>query len=88
MNAVGADHIRRPDGAAVLERRFGVSGVGGDRDAALVQRDGVGLQRTDGAGEDAMQIAAVKHEMRRAESLDAFVAKIEPVPGLAGAPVP
>ena len=35
-----------------------------------------------------MQIAAVKHEMRRAESLDAFVAKIEPVPGLAGAPVP
>ena len=26
--------------------------------------------------------------MRRAESLDAFVAKIEPVPGFAGAPVP
>ena len=45
MNAVGADHIRRPDDAAVLERRFGVSGVGGDRDAALVQRDRVGLQR-------------------------------------------
>src|SRR5215468_11256627 len=35
-----------------------------------------------------MQIGAVQHEMRRAESLDAFVAEIEPVPGFAGAPVP
>ena len=61
MNAIGADHIRRLDGAAVLERRFGVSGVGGDRDAALAQRDSVGLQRANGASKDAMQIAAVKH---------------------------
>src|SRR5215471_1252451 len=35
-----------------------------------------------------MQIGAVQHEMRRAESLDAFVAEIEPVPCFAGAPVP
>ena len=61
MNAIGADHIRRLDDAAVLERRFGVSGVRGDRDAPLAQRDGVGLQRADRVGKDAMQIAAVKH---------------------------
>ena len=88
MNTVGADHIRRLDDAAVIERRFGVSGVGDDRDASLVQRDGVGLERANRVGEEAMQIGAVQHEMRRAESLDAFVAEIEPVPGFAGAPVP
>jgi hypothetical protein len=88
MDAVGADHIRRLDDAAVIERRFGVSGVGDDRDASLVQRDGVGLERANRVGEEAMQIGAVQHEMRRAESLDAFVAEIEPVPGFAGAPVP
>src|SRR5262249_16091953 len=30
----------------------------------------------------------VKHEMRRAEALDALVAEIEPVPGFSAAPVP
>ena len=68
--------------------RVRVSGVGRDRDASLVQRDGVWLQRANRLGQDAMQVGAVKHEVRRAESLDAFVAEIEPVPGFSGAPVP
>jgi hypothetical protein len=59
MDAVGADHVRRRDRAAVLERRLGVPGTGGDRDAALVQRDGVGLARAHGAGEEAVQIGAM-----------------------------
>ena len=88
MDAIGADHVGRYDGTAALERRFRVSGVGGDRDASLVQRDGVGLERANRIREEAVQIGAVKHEMRRAESLDALVAEIEPVPGFAGAPVP
>src|SRR5262249_9031066 len=88
MNTIGADQIRRLDGAAVLEHRFDVSAVGDDRDASLVQPDGVGLERANRVGEEAVQIGAVQHEMRRAESLDAFVAEIEPVPGFAGAPVP
>jgi hypothetical protein len=88
MDAVGADQVGRLDGAAVRERRFGVPGVGGDRDASLVQRDGVGLERAHRVGEEPMQIAAVEHEMGRPESLDAFVAEIEPVPGFSGAPVP
>src|SRR5262249_26483548 len=88
VDAVGADHIGGLDGGAVLERRLGMSGVGGDRDASLAQDDGVALQGADRIGEQAMQIAAVKHEMRRAEALDALVAEIEPVPGLSRAPVP
>src|SRR5262245_37095066 len=88
MDAVGADHVGRHGGAAVLERRLGVPWMGGDRDAALVQRDGVGLSRAHRAGEKAVQIGAMQHEMRRAEALDALVAEIEPVPGLARAPVP
>src|SRR5262249_15865000 len=58
------------------------------RDASLVQPDGVGFQRAHRVGQEPMQIAAVKHEMRRAEALDAFVAEVEPVPGFSGAPVP
>jgi hypothetical protein len=35
-----------------------------------------------------VQIGAMQHEMRRAKALDVLVAEIEPVPGLARAPVP
>jgi hypothetical protein len=65
-----------------------VPGVGGDRDAPLVQRNRVGLERADRVGQQTMQIGTVQHEMRRAEPLHAFVAEIEPVPRFAGAPVP
>ena len=46
-----------------------------------------GLSDLHRVGEHRMQVAAVKHEMRRAEAFDALVAEVEPVPGFAGAPV-
>ena len=87
MDAIGADHIGRLDNAAVLECRVGVSVMRADRNALLVEGDGVGLQRSHRIGEQAVQITPVQHEMRRAEALDAPVAEIKPVPCFAGAPV-
>jgi hypothetical protein len=88
MDAIGADHIGRACSAAVLERCFGVSCMGGDRDASLVQHDGIAFERANRVGQKAMQIRAVQHEMRRAEPHHAFVAEIEPVPGFSSAPMP
>ena len=51
---IGADQVDGPHATAILERRFGVSGVGGDRDASPVQRNRVGLERADRVGQDAM----------------------------------
>src|SRR5262249_26452026 len=88
MDAIGTDHVRCFDLAVVREARFGMFGMGGDRHAALVQRDGAALEGANRVGEEPVQIGAVQHEMRRAESFDAFGAEIEPVPGFPGAPVP
>src|SRR5262249_48328828 len=88
MDAVGADHVSRADGSTVRERRVDMSRLRGDRDASLVQDNGVPLARANRAGEQVMQIGAMQHEMRRAEPLHVLVAEIEPVPGFAGAPVP
>ena len=58
------------------------------RGAAAAELDRVGFARADGIGQQPVQIAPVQHDVRRAVALARGRAEIEPVPGLAGAPVP
>ena len=88
MDAVGADHVGRAHAVAVFEPHVGGVILGGDAGATAAELDGVGLDRAHRIRQQAVQVAPVQHHMRRAVALARRGAEIEPVPGLAGRPMP
>ena len=87
VDAVGANDIGRRRGLTAVEGDRSLARVEANRHAAPVERNRIGPQRLDRVAQKAVQIAAVKHQMRRAEALDTLLAEIEPVPCFAGGPM-
>src|SRR4029077_12741392 len=88
VNAVGADDEVRPRNMAVGKARFRVLGRLADGDALFAKRNRVRLQPLHRLGQNAEEVAAMQHDVRRAVAFGRRRAEIEPVPGFAAAPVP
>ena len=87
VNPVRADDIRGTHRFPGIEAHHCVPLERGDAGAALAQMDGVRLQSADRVRQHCVQVGAVKHHVGRAVALSRDRAQLEPVPGLARAPV-
>ena len=87
VDAVGADDERAFCGFPAGEARRRSVFILRDIRAFHPEPDGVGSARADGVGQHAVQVVAVHEDVGRAVALDRSGAEIEPIPGLAGAPM-
>src|ERR1700730_15914877 len=87
MNPIGTDHEGGRCRRAVGELHFGAIRRLTDRDALFAECDRAGLLPLDSLGQNREQVAAMKHDVRRAVALGRRRTELDPVPGLAGAPM-
>src|SRR5208337_1477528 len=88
VNAVRSDHIRRANCFAGFESYFDLPIGLAEPDAPPAKTDRVGLEAMHRLGEQGVQVGAVEHDMRSTVALGRNRTELEPVPGLARAPVP
>src|ERR1700722_6441582 len=87
VNTVGPNYEGRLCHMTLSESHLCILSRLANRNTFFAEGDRVRLQTLDSLGQNAEQVAAMKHDVRCAITLSRRRAEIEPVPGFTGAPV-